>query len=171
MENVKHGLRKSLVQAVKRRARTVFAFMRNRSELVNDAISEAWAADTTAPLQATDKSLAYYACKRALNGRQFRQSIRSIDGPNERRVKKPDRETVPMGLVLTGKKDDPAEVAAVRIDFGGFMATLTEREKDFLLLFIYGETTSDIAKRMGCSHGRVSQIRRELVELWMIYTT
>lgn len=170
MENVKHELRAELVQAVKRRAKVTLRCKPNRRELVQDAITLAWEADRTAPLQATDNSLAYYACKRALYGRQFRQSIRSIDGPNPRKHPKPARSDSNTGLIPSGKKDDPAEVAAVRLDFGGFLATLTEREKDFLLLFLHGESTSDIARGMDVSLGRVSQIRRELVELWMIYT-
>lgn len=172
MEKVKFDFDRDIVPAVTSRARLVFCGKQNYQDLLNDALSLAWEAIQTAPLQVRPKSIAYYSCVGAMSGRQFSRSERSLDGPNLKRKFKPFRDTtVKLFELPSGKKDSPAELAAVRVDFGAWLQTLTTREKDFLLGFLYGESTGSIAKRMQCTPARVSQMRRELVEHWMMFTS
>ena len=55
---------------------------------------------------------------------------------------------------------------AFRIDFPAWLATLTERDREAALQLVDGERTRDVAREIGVSKGRVSQIRRELQEGW-----
>lgn len=155
---------------VRTRGRKVFAKRADRAELIADAISLAWESLLTLPPDVPAKSIAYYACKRAKAGRQFSESSRSITGPNPRRRVKPLKHGGDPDLLPSGKKDNPADVASVRVDFTAWVATLTEREKDYLISFLFGETTAAVAKHFKVSPSRVSQMRRELLVLWEAYT-
>lgn len=170
MERVKFDFHRDIVPAVKYRAKLAFRHKRNRQQLLDDALSLAWEAMQNAPPSAKARDIAYYSCKGALYGRQFSRSGRSIDGPNPRKVEKPLSDPdAQIGLLPSGKKDSPAEVAVVRVDFGAWVQTLTSRQKEFLLAFLYGESTGEIAKRFKCSLGNVSQVRRKLVDKWVSF--
>jgi len=62
--------------------------------------------------------------------------------------------------------DDPAERAALRIDFAAFLRSLSLRELAILVALASGERTLDVAKRFRLTPGRVSQLRREFHEQW-----
>lgn len=159
----------NFLRAARCRAKLVFARRADREELIADTISAAWELLQTAPPSATPQSIAWYATKRVKVGRQFSERQRSITGPNPRHLEKPPREPGWLPEVVDGSQD-PAEVAQVRLDFIAWLDMLTDREQAMLTAFLNGESTSDLAARYGISHGRVSQIRRELVQHWIAYT-
>lgn len=161
---------KRLFPAVRKRAKRIFANRADQEELIADAISLAWEFSLTAPDDATVASLAYYACQKVKVRRQFQESTRSIDGPNPRRMDKAPRETVDVELIPNGRKDNPADVGAMRVDFPEWLETLTDREQALLLNFLSGETTETVAKNFRLSPARISQIRRELIEHWTAFT-
>ena len=157
-----------VIRAAGRRARLMFAKRPNRAELIADTISVAWELLQTAPPTATPQSLAWYATKRVISGRQFSERQRSITGPNPRRLDKPKRETWLDWIV--DDSQNPAELAQVRLDYAAWLDFLTDREREMLTAFLNGERTSELATRYGVSHARVSQIRRDLVEHWAVFT-
>jgi len=60
----------------------------------------------------------------------------------------------------------PADIAALRIDFGDWFASLSARNQRLASELARGESTSVVAKMFRISAGRVSQLRRELYESW-----
>jgi hypothetical protein len=60
----------------------------------------------------------------------------------------------------------PAEIAALRIDFGDWFRLLTTRNRKLVILLMNGETTQDAAAALRISAGRVSQLRNELFVNW-----
>ena len=66
--------------------------------------------------------------------------------------------------------DNPADLAALRVDYPEFVATLTDRQQRLLAAFLAGHTTSQIARRLGVTGGYISQVRRRIVELWHAFT-
>ncbi len=60
----------------------------------------------------------------------------------------------------------PAEQAAFRIDFRTWLRTLPARHRRLALLLARGERPGQIAKRLGVTPPRVTQIRRALCQRW-----
>ncbi|MAT69433.1 MAG: hypothetical protein CMJ58_07890 [Planctomycetaceae bacterium] len=61
----------------------------------------------------------------------------------------------------------PAEQAALRLDFAAWLQTLTDRDRRAVNDLARGEETRAVARRLGVTAGRVSQLRRELHRSWM----
>lgn len=161
-----------LVPATERRVQQVFAGAPDYEELACDALSRAWELSKhPSAARATATQIAYYACLQVKLGRQFSESQRSTTGPNQQRKPKPRRVgNGRMEQLLDGHHADPADLAALKLDYDAWLLTLTDRERECLEAFLQGETTQDVAKRIGVSPARVSQIRRELVTFWRAFT-
>jgi hypothetical protein len=67
------------------------------------------------------------------------------------------------------KRFTPADVAALRIDFNAWLASLSERNRQVAEKLATGETTSAVARLFGVSPARVSQLRRELQKAWFMF--
>ena len=146
-------------------AKKVFRGKREREELVCDTISEGWRMLQTAPPTATPRSIAMYAINHVKVERHFAASERSITGPNPRRKAKAQRTEFDVGEI--GKVyDNPAKLAALRVDFPAWVLTLTHRQQLVLLAVLRGDSTSEIAERFKITPGAVSQIRAKLVQRW-----
>jgi len=129
-----------------------------------DAISIAW--EFSLPGRGSPASIGWYAVKRVRSARRFAgQSVRSADSPAQR-PDKPVRsdEIDPADLAKPGA--DPAKVAALRIDFGEWIEALPQRPRQVALALANGEQTSELAQQLGCTSGRISQMRRELESHW-----
>lgn len=168
MAPAKFNFDTEVLPVVRQYAKRWFARDADGETKVCDAISAAWEGHRAAPT-APPISLAYYAVRRVRSGRQFRQSARSIDGPNPRRMAKPQRQVVQVEE-FSRVGDDPAEIAAVNIDYAAWLPRLSERQAEMLAMLIAGWTTAEVAAAFGCTAGNVSQFRRRLVELWQAYT-
>src|SRR5688572_6952384 len=107
---------RAVMPAVRKRAKLVFRGNPNAAELVNDAVSIGWEFYERAPAQEA-KNIAYYACKHAISGRQFRESSRSVTGPNPRRRHKHVRQPVEVGKLASRVRNNPAELAALLVDY------------------------------------------------------
>lgn len=70
------------------------------------------------------------------------------------------------GPLSDNGRHDPAERAALRIDMADWLAGLGEQHRAAAELLSTGEGTGDVARKIGRSHGRVSQIRGELMDSW-----
>ena len=64
------------------------------------------------------------------------------------------------------RRTTPAELAALRMDFGAWLETLTPRDRKLASVLAQGEQTSGVAKMFRITAGRVSQLRRELYDSW-----
>lgn len=69
-------------------------------------------------------------------------------------------------LLVEDRKTRPADIAACRIDFRNWLATLNVRDQKVAEALAAGSSTGEVAERFGISPGRVSQLRRELHEGW-----
>ena len=73
-------------------------------------------------------------------------------------------------LVVEDKHSTPAEVAMTRIDFAAWLESLPERTRHVAETLATGEATSHVARMFDCSASRVSQLRRELYDAWLVFT-
>jgi hypothetical protein len=69
-------------------------------------------------------------------------------------------------LVTEDRRATPAEVAATRIDFRSWLATLSSRDRRLAKLLATGETTGEAARRFGVTPGRISQLREHFRRSW-----
>ena len=69
-------------------------------------------------------------------------------------------------VVVEDRRSTPAEIAALRIDLGDWLAGLPRRLRAIAQLLAMGETTSAVARRFRVSAGRISQLRRDLEMRW-----
>jgi DNA-binding NarL/FixJ family response regulator len=88
-------------------------------------------------------------------------------GIRVRRLDHRDKETGEWReILLEDRHAGPAETAAARIDFGEWLKSLSRRYRRIATTLATGETTKRVARRFRVSPGRVSQIRRELLDAW-----
>lgn len=73
-------------------------------------------------------------------------------------------------LIVEDRRAGPAEIAGVRLDFSEWLRTLTVKQRRVADALASGETTKDVAKNHGLSASRISQLRRELMDLWNTFT-
>jgi hypothetical protein len=66
------------------------------------------------------------------------------------------------------KRATPADTAASRIDFAAWLDRLSARRRKIAQVLATGESTSAAARRFRVSP-RISQIRRELHQVWQRY--
>ncbi len=69
-------------------------------------------------------------------------------------------------LLVEDHRVSPADLAASRLDFRAFMATLDRRRQQIAEMLGKGETTQDAARFFGLSPARISQLRREFKIAW-----
>lgn len=155
---------------IRKYASRVFRGTPNIDELVSDAVSLGWEAWNAAQKRIKPNRFAYYACLRVKCERQFRQSVRSIETPSLHGEVKPLRGEL-TDAIATRPGDNPATIARLQVDFAAWLLALTESKAAYLECFLMGETTSEVAAKFGVSWGRVSQIRRELLEHWKVFTS
>ena len=69
-----------------------------------------------------------------------------------------DEEGVWKEILLEDRTAGPAETAASRLDFAGWLKTLGRRDRKLALTLATGEITGTVAKLFKISSGRVSQL-------------
>ena len=149
----------TLVEESMQVAKRMALLWRLGSDEVYDAISLAW--EFAQAGRGSPSTIAWYAIKRIRSNRRFRESVRSIDSPKRNMTQSPVD-----AADLIDRGSNPATAAALRIDFDEWIAGLPERPREIALLLAGGEGTGELAKRIGCSPARISQIRRELESDW-----
>ena len=68
--------------------------------------------------------------------------------------------------LVEDRRAGPAEIAASRLDFAAWLASLSRRNRRIAQFLALGNRTSDAARKFDVSEGRVSQLRRELAASW-----
>ncbi len=71
-----------------------------------------------------------------------------------------------MAMTTATRNASIPDAAAFRIDFSDWLGALRPRDRRIIRYFVRGDRTSEVAKRMGVSAARVSQLRREYEEAW-----
>ena len=69
-------------------------------------------------------------------------------------------------MLVEDRKAGPAETAASRIDFGNWMKSLSQRERNIADTLGSGESTKSAARKFAVTPGRISQLRQELKRAW-----
>lgn len=161
MKNVQSTLAEEAMQRAAQYAR----IWKLDSHQIQDAVTVAWEMAQSGKGNST--TIALFAVRRVRTGRQFRQSVRSYDGPARRKGtgSKPRREQFDLDY-LARENADPSRIAAFRIDFAEWLEWLPVRMRDIAESLGNGDTTSETAERFQVSPGRISQIRSELSSLW-----
>ena len=126
---------------------------------------------------ATPFVLAWYGIRQYREGRRVgsKLNVRDVCSPYAQqrkgitveRLDRYDREEGCWSEILVKDHNaTPADLAATRIDFPAWLATLSRRDRKIALKLAVGETTSDTARQFGLSEARISQLRRELKLAW-----
>jgi hypothetical protein len=69
-------------------------------------------------------------------------------------------------VLITDRRATPADLAASRIDFGAWLATMSPLRRQLAQFLSIGESTRAAARRFAVSPARVSQLRREFQKSW-----
>ena len=72
--------------------------------------------------------------------------------------------------LIEDRHTTPADLAALRVDFGDWLETLSPRDRRVAHVLATGEHTSAVARLFQLTAGRVSQLRRELWDSWRRFT-
>ncbi|REK28166.1 MAG: hypothetical protein DWQ41_06230 [Planctomycetota bacterium] len=121
--------------------------------------------------------LATYACRQALAGRHLGSSLNVRDVTSSYcqqrkgvRLQRLDRFDADDGtwqeILVEDRTANPADIAAMRIDFQDWLASLSRRKRRIAETLAAGERTSRVARLFRVSAGRISQLRQELCDSW-----
>lgn len=72
-------------------------------------------------------------------------------------------------ILIEDRHAGPAETAASRIDVGEWLQSLPKKTRQVAETLASGEMTKKAAKKHGVSSGRISQMRRELMDNWQAF--
>jgi len=124
--------------------------------------------------------LAKFAIKQVRSGRKVGTKLNSNDVSSERAQRSKgfilesltrydQRKQEWKEILVEDRHAGPAETAACRVDFGDWLRSLPRRSRRIAETLAKGETTKIVARRFRVSAGRVSQMRRELMEDWLSF--
>ncbi len=153
-----------------------------REELVQEAIAQAYGMfvrlcrqGKTALAYATP--LAKFAIRHVREGRRIGSRANSLDitspctcAAKRITIERLDRFNCRRGdwrdVLVEDRTAGPAEIAMTRLDFAGWLSTLSNRDRRLAEKLVLGETTGRVARTFRISAARVSQLRRELCANW-----
>jgi len=166
---------------IERRARFCFRDLDSEAieEAVQETIANSWLSYDRLVRQgrkelANKTSLARYAVAQVRAGRRISASLNIHDVSSHHcqrrrniRVQQFSQQNNAWDDVLVEDRHvTPADLAASRIDYPAFLDTLDCQKRRIAEKLATGETTSYVATFFGLSHGRISQLRRELKAAW-----
>jgi hypothetical protein len=173
-----------MLPVIRRYARIAFRDLNPeaRAELVEESIANAFVAFRRLVEQgkaelAYATPLAMYAIKQVKAGRRVGSKLNIGDvssrhcqlrkGVRVGRLDHYDKDAEQWKeILIEDHRAGPAEIAAVRIDFGDWLASLPGRLRKIVSTLATGESTVAAAKRFGVSAARISQLRGELKASW-----
>jgi len=176
----------ALLPRVERLARYYFrqiACPGRRADATAEAVAIAWARYRRCAEQGRDAaqfvlSLALLAARAAGSGRRLCGQERAQDALSPRArwrhgfavVSLSDQAPVSGDPLAEALRDNtatpPDEQAAFRIDFAAWLRRIGKRRQRVARRLMLGERAHEVARRVGVSPGRVSQLRRELERDW-----
>ena len=156
-----------------------------RYELAAEVIARAYAAFVRLARQGRGElgyatPLALYSIKQVKSGRRLGSKLNIKDVSSEyaqmnqgitmqRLDRYHQRKELWKEVVVEDKRSGPAEVAATRIDFEAWLATLDRRKRRVAQTLAAGETTGATASKFGVSASRISQLRADLKRGWHVF--
>jgi hypothetical protein len=72
-------------------------------------------------------------------------------------------------VLIEDARATPADIAASRIDFAAWLATMSTLRRRIARCLATGESTLEAARQFEVSPGRISQIRREFQASWLAF--
>ena len=174
----------SMLPAIERHARIAFRHLdpEARAEMVEETIANAFVAysrlvELGKPELAYPTPLAMNGVRQAKAGRKVGGQLNVSDvssrhcqitkGIKVGRLDHFDEESQEWKeIIVEDRKAGPADTACCRIDFGDWLASLSRRHRKIAMILAMGESTKRVARRFRVSPGRISQIRRELLDAW-----
>jgi hypothetical protein len=172
-----------------------FAFRKRlRRQEYEEALAEARAAAWSAwhgliakgkdPLEVGVRAIAHNACRHVRNGRRLGNAhcgrgamdiqhprVRHDSGLRVLSFEEADRDMAGSWREWLAEDNccSPADQAAFRLDFEGWLASLPMRKRQVAELLAEGHEGAVVATEVGVSPGRVSQLRTELQESWEVF--
>lgn len=121
--------------------------------------------------------LAQFAIRQVRTGRRVGSKLNVLDvsskyaqrakGFNVERLDRYDSEGDDWReVVVEDKSAGPDQIAATRIDFAAWLKSLPRTKRRIAKTLATGESTKKAARKHRVSPGRISQVRRELMEAW-----
>ena len=153
---------------------------RDREELAAEALAAAYVMFVRLVQRgkqdlASPTPLGTYGARQAIDGRQVGNSTNVKDMTSrscQRRKgvsvtslnRYDERDERWKDIVVESKNAGPGEIASIRIDFANWLRSLKPKQRRIAKLLATGETTKATVKKCHVSPGRVSQLRRELMD-------
>jgi hypothetical protein len=174
----------ALVPAIRHTAE--MCFQKLRPELRQDMVEEVIAYSLLAYARLVERgkedlafpsALARFGVAQVRQGRQVGCRLNSKDvssrwaqqrkGFKVERLDKLDSETGEWReILIQDKRSTPADIAASRVDFAAWLATMSSLRREIARCLSTGMSTREAAQQFDVSPGRISQIRREFQESW-----
>lgn len=174
----------AMLPAIVTHAKIAFRHLRPdaRAEAIQEAVCNACCAVARlAELGNLDLAypspLARYAVAQVRDGRKVRcrLNVRDVLSPYCQQRKKIVVERLDVydvendewrEILIEDRHATPAQTAAARIDIGQWFASLPRKKRRIAQTLATGEPTKSAARRFCVSAGRISQLRRELMDSW-----
>ncbi len=183
-----HNRLLQMLPQIVRNARRAFKDL--PAEMRQDAIAEVIANCTVAVARLAERKrldLAYptplslFAIRQYFDGRRVGNKIASRDvysqqardrGGYELRYLGTPREQRSGGWreqLVENRRTTPADLACFKLDFPRWLATYSDRHRLVIELLGLGYGTGEVANRIGVTHARVSQLRRQFRDDWSAF--
>ena len=171
-----------IMPAVEKLAKQRFARNHDRDEKVQSATCLAWKAYRELRIQNKQDRIfpsiiADFACRHARDGREVGGNLNCRDVLSPRCQRRNGFSVTGFGNVhelppelheALGQHDRspvPDQVA-FRVDFPRWLRTIPSKARKTARMLMMGHGTGKVSRMVGISPGRVSQLRRELLESW-----
>ncbi len=181
----RHYFTTSVLPIVERYARTVFSWCNpeERDERTAEAIASAFEGYASLVRRGRDKevtawSLAFIAARRVKSGRHVGSSQdKATDVMTKRNgftvLRFGTMRDLPSELheaLVENTRSPVPEQAAFRIDFPVFLSRQSGKKRKVAALLAVGNRATDVARTVGVSPSRVTQVRRQLCQDWQVFT-
>lgn len=123
--------------------------------------------------------LANFGIRQVRAGRRVgtKLNVRDVSSPHAQRsqalrLERLDQRDADGGwqeVLIEDKHSTPADIAASRVDFAAWLATLDRRQRRIAKTLATNESTTRTARKFNVTAGRISQIRRELERAWLLF--
>lgn len=145
-----------------------------RAEAIQNTLALAWKAYEALIRQGRGseggiiKSCLWYSIRQTRAGRKAEGESRAKDVHKNAHRGRVSFEHAELKHFASDDTPIPDQVS-FRLDVPAFLSTLTDRQRRMAELLMMGNTTSEVAREVGVTPGRVSQFRSEFLELITVF--
>lgn len=185
-ESHKQTFAERVLPTVERHARFVFRHLGNRADDFADAVADClahawegyvWAVEAGKQPQHFPAMIATFAARKTKVGRKVgkRQNAKDVfSAATAHRTGLDALDALAADVLEDALADNtetpPPDQAAFRLDFPAWLLTLSARDRDIARTLAAGHSAKDVSERFGLSPGRVTQIRQQLCDGWVVFT-